>query len=153
LASTIDLLPTILEAVAVSYPPDLAGISLWSAASGQDRRSQPRLYAQNDRNLSAAFDVRHKIVATPEGEGARFALFDREADPDELHDLAATRIDLLRTWRRTLELFQGRTDSEWGRTRALLQGRKGESALTPAACEQMKALGYLPADTKCPVVP
>jgi arylsulfatase A-like enzyme len=151
LASTIDLLPTLLEAAGVSYPPDLGGASVWPAASGTDRRPQSRLYAQNDRNLSAAFDLRYKLVAAPEGDRARFSLFDRETDPAELQDIAA-RSNLLREWRRALELFQERSDGEWGRTRALLQGRKGVSALSPAACEQMKALGYLPANTVCPVV-
>ena len=86
LATTLDLVPTILDAVKVSYPPDLAGESLLPAARGERRPDRPRLQGQNDRNLLGAWDRRFKIVATPSDAGARYALYDRETDPGETRD-------------------------------------------------------------------
>ena len=44
LASTLDIVPTLLDAVKVSYPPDLAGVSLLGAARGEPlaRQRLPR---------------------------------------------------------------------------------------------------------------
>ena len=69
LATTLDLVPTVLDAVKVSYPPDLAGESLLPAARGERRPDRPRLHGQNDRNLLGAWDRRFKIVATPSDAG------------------------------------------------------------------------------------
>ena len=70
LASTLDIVPTLLDALKVSYPPDLAGVSLLGAARGEPLARQ-RLPGQNDRNLLAAWDRRFKLVATPVESGAR----------------------------------------------------------------------------------
>ena len=69
LASTLDLVPTVLDAVKVSYPPDLAGTSLLPALRGQPLAGRDRLFARNDRNLTASFDARFKVVATPADDG------------------------------------------------------------------------------------
>jgi choline-sulfatase len=143
LASTLDLVPTVLDAVKVRYPPDLAGESLWPAAQGRPRPDRPRLLAQNDRNLMGVFDGRLKIVATPEEDRTRYALFDRAADPGEERDLAGTRPDDLRVQRRELELVRERIDGEWERTRRAVEGQSGEERLSPEACEKLRALNYV----------
>jgi arylsulfatase A-like enzyme len=140
LASTLDLVPTVLDAVKVSYPPDLAGTSLLPALRGQPLPGRERLFARNDRSLSASFDARHKVVATPTDTDLRYALFDRAADPGE--SKGTTGGDALRVWRRELELFLERAEREWTHTRGLLGDKRGESPITPEACAQMKALGY-----------
>ena len=142
-ASTLDLVPTVLDAVKVSYPPDLAGESVWPAAQGGSRPSRARLQAQNDRNLIGVWDRQLKIVATPEGARTSYALFDRTADPGEMRDQSKARPDDLRVQKRELELFRERVDGEWARTRRLVEGQSGEPMLSREACERLKAMGYV----------
>jgi arylsulfatase len=142
-ASTLDLVPTVLDAVKVSYPPDLAGESLWPAAQGGSRPDRPRLQAQNDRNLIGSWDRRYKVVATPEGDRMHYELFDRAADPGEAHDIASGRPADLAVQKRELELFRARVDREWGRTRRLVEGQSGAEKLSDEACEKLKALNYI----------
>jgi arylsulfatase len=144
LATTLDLVPTVLDAVKVSYPPDLAGLSLLGAASGRDPGRQ-RLPGQNDRNLMAVWGPRFKIVATPTGDGFRYALYDRGHDAGETRDASSANARVLREERRELELFRERIDGQLVRTRRLLEGRSGEAPPTAKACEQLKALGYVQA--------
>ena len=88
----------VLDAVKVSYPPDLAGDE--PAAASWRARPLPRrdrLFAQNDRNLTATFDERFKLVATPGGRGrALRPLRPREAIPGETQDVSKQRPDELR---------------------------------------------------------
>ncbi|HSD28477.1 MAG TPA: sulfatase-like hydrolase/transferase, partial [Vicinamibacteria bacterium] len=143
LATTLDLVPTVLDAVKVSYPPDLAGQSLLPAARGERRPDRRRLQGQNDRNLLAAWDRRFKVVATPSGEGARYALYERETDPGETRDVSGDRAGQARNERRELELFRERIDAQRAKTRRLLEGRSGEERLSVEACEKLKAMGYV----------
>jgi arylsulfatase A-like enzyme len=138
LASLLDLVPTVLDAVKVSYPPDLAGKSLLPFLAGRDDE-RDRLFARNDRGLSATWDRSRRLVARPLGSGARFSLYEL---PDEAVDVGASQPDALRTHRRELELFVERGDREWVRTRALA-GDATPSRMTPQACENLKALGYV----------
>jgi arylsulfatase A-like enzyme len=144
LASTLDLLPTLLDAVKVSYPPDLAGRSLLPVVTGGEAPSGERLFAQNDRNLTATFDRRYKLVATPQGEGVRFAFYDRQVDPGETRDVSAERAQAFAADRRALEAYVTRVDAEWASLREALSRTPGEARLSPVACERLKALGYLP---------
>jgi len=146
LASTLDVVPTLLDAVKVSYPPDLSGRSLLPAVTGEDRSAPERLYAQNDRNLSAVFDARFKVMATPEGEGRRLALYDRGSDAGETKDVSGTRPDEFRAFRRELELFQDRVDQEWVRMKRQLAGVAGGQKLDADACERLRAMGYIVAE-------
>ena len=143
LATTLDLVPTVLDAVKVSYPPDLAGESLLPATRGERRPDRPRLRGQNDRNLLGAWDRRFKVVATPSDEGARYALYDRERDPGETTDASRASPEKMREERRELELFRERIDAVMVRTRRLLEGQSGEERLSPEACEKLKAMGYV----------
>ena len=141
-ASTLDLVPTVLDAVKVSYPPDLAGQSLLPEVTSGRLAPRDRLFAQNDRNLTATFDGSYKLVATPRDEGgASLALFDRKADPSETKDVAKARPEVLRTARRELETYQERSDREWSHTRTQVEGRPGP-VMSPEDCERLRALGY-----------
>ena len=146
-ASTLDVLPTLLDAVKVSYPPDLAGGSLLPLARGETQ-GVDRLFAQNDRNLSATWDRRFKLVATPVGDGRRLALYDRTADAAEARDVSRSRPDDLRVQTRELEQHQERADREWAATRRLTEGAGAESPLSEEACRNLIALGY--GDARCP---
>jgi arylsulfatase A-like enzyme len=143
LATTLDFVPTILDALKVSYPPDLVGESLLPATRGERRPDRRRLQGQNDRNLLGAWDRRYKIVATPADAGARYALYDREQDPGETRDAARESPERMREERRELELFRERIDGFLVRTRRLLEGQSGEERLSPEACEKLKAIGYV----------
>jgi arylsulfatase A-like enzyme len=144
LVSTLDLVPTILDTVKVSYPPDLAGSSVLALVTGGAGPARERLFAQNDRNLSATFDARFKLVATPLESGeARLGLYDRAHDPGETREVSAREPEPLRVARRELELFLDRASREWSHTRAATQGAAGEQRPTAAACEQLRALGYV----------
>ncbi len=143
LASTLDLVPTVLDTVKVSYPPDLAGESLLPTLRGEGQASRVRLEGQNDRNLLGAWDRRFKIVAIPLEDGARYALYDRERDPGETRDLSRVLADRLLVERRALEAFRARIDAQYARTRRLLEGRPAASAPSAVACEQLKAMGYV----------
>jgi arylsulfatase A-like enzyme len=147
LASTLDLLPTVLDAVKVSYPPDVAGRSLLRAVRGEAGAGAPRLFGGNERNMAATWDDRYRLVAVPEGDAARLSLYDRETDPAETKDVSRARPDALREARRELELFQERSDRAWARTRPLLEGKAGEAPMSPEACERLRALGYV---SHCP---
>ena len=144
LASTLDVLPTILDAVKVSYPPDLSGSSLLGTLRSQVVRDGKKLYARNDRNLNAAWDRNMKIVATPQESGGwRFALYDRLRDPGEGKDVSGPRPAELKGWRRELELFLERSDREWAHSRGLLEGVPTPATMSIDACENLKALGYV----------
>jgi arylsulfatase A-like enzyme len=142
-ASTLDLVPTLLDAAKVSWPPDLAGVSLLPAVMGRSLPARERLFAQNDRNLSAGFSRSFKVVATPLEDRSAYALYDRQSDPGETKDVGRTRTEALRDERRALELYLETADREWGRTRPLALGRPGEGPLTPEACERLRAMGYI----------
>jgi hypothetical protein len=110
LASTLDVFPTILDALKVSYPPDLAGRSLLPAAQGRAGPGAERLLAQNERNLTSSFDARFKLVATPQAERVEYALYDRRTDPRETRDASRARPEERSRHRREIELFQERHD-------------------------------------------
>jgi arylsulfatase A-like enzyme len=144
LATTLDLVPTILDAVKVSFPPGLAGRSLLGVGkTGTGTGGRPRLFGQNDRNLLGSWDHRFKIVATPTEDGAKYALFDRERDPGETRDVGPQRPDELQGQREELEGFRERIDAQAAKTLRLLEGRSGEERLSPEACEKLKAMGYV----------
>jgi arylsulfatase len=144
LASTLDVFPTVLDVVKRSYTPDLAGESLLPAVQGSGFEPRTRLFAQNDLNMSAAFDRRFKLVAQPVRDKRRLDLFDRESDPGETRNVSRQRADELRVQLRELELYSERAEREWARTRPLTEGKpEGERPQSPEACEQMRALGYV----------
>jgi arylsulfatase A-like enzyme len=142
-ASTLDVLPTLLDAVKVSYPPGLPGKSLLEPSSGERR-----LFAQNDRDLAASFDGSFSLIASPDPAGTRYALYDRLKDPGETRDVSKEHASQFQERRRELDEFLDKRDAEWAVTRRLTEGHAA-SAETPPACEEMKRLGYLPSSTRC----
>jgi arylsulfatase A-like enzyme len=142
-ASTLDVMPTLLDAVKVSYPPELAGHSLYPALTGGELPPRERLFAQNDLNLRGTFDRRFKLVATPVGDNDQWGLYDRQADPREVVNVRQRKLEDFRVQRRELDLYFERMEKEWAGTRRLVAGKPGESRITPEACEQLRALGYV----------
>jgi arylsulfatase A-like enzyme len=142
--STLDILPTFLDLLKVSYPPGLAGTSALEPPPPTERR----LFTQNDRDLAASFDSRFTLIATPGSGSVRYALYDRKSDPGETKDVSRLFEDELRRRRAELEEFLDKRDTEAGATRRLTAGVRAVPE-TPEACEEMKRLGYLPSSTRC----
>ena len=146
-SNTLDLLPTILDVLKVSYPPELAGRSLARELGGREGSGTDRLFAQNDRGLTATWTDHSKLVARPrEDGGADLELYTRppvHGEEEPLVDAAA-----LRSHRSELERFVERQDREWVRTKGLIGGTTHDSKMTPEACEQIRQLGYV--DAGCP---
>ena len=67
----------------------------------------------------------------------------RSADPRETRDVGDERPRELDAERRALEEFRETIDAQSERTRRLLEGRSDEELLSPAACERLKAMGYI----------
>ena len=82
-------------------------------------------------------------MATPSGDGARYALYDRESDPGETREASRASAARAREERRELEAFRERIDAQRAKTRRLLEGRSGEERLSVEACEKLKAMGYV----------
>jgi arylsulfatase A-like enzyme len=147
LASTLDLVPTILDAVKVSYPAGLVGVSLLPATGGRPPKQRPRIFAQNERNLSAVLDERYKLVATPSPGSVTYALYDRVGDPGETSNVLRRSPQVAGALTRELLGFLDLRDREWERTRGLLGGARVDTSMSPQACEQLKAMGYV---ERCP---
>jgi arylsulfatase A-like enzyme len=122
-ASTLDLVPTILDAVKVSYPPDLAGTSVLGAVTGGAGPGRERLFAQNDRNLSATFDARTPWSAPRRRDPGRPLRSQR--DPGETRD---ARCRSRRPSARARAGLPGPRGREWTRPGAGA-GKKGSSRL------------------------
>ena len=114
--------------------------------AGQDRPGRERLFAQNDRNLTATWD---RALQARGHAGRRddcaTRSFDRSEGPgrDAERGRGRSRTRCASS-RRELELFLERADQEWAQTRRLLEGQAaGGDARAPTACEQLRALGYV----------
>jgi arylsulfatase A-like enzyme len=140
LASTLDVVPTVLDAVKVGYPPDLAGVSLLPIVRGQPAKPRERLFAENDRGLVGTHDGRFKMVRVP--GAARGALFDRQVDPAEQHDVRTQSAQEAKAQRAALDAHLAARAREWPLT---LQRRAGAGvgAVDRDACLRLLALGYV----------
>jgi arylsulfatase A-like enzyme len=143
LASTLDVFPTILDAVKVSYPPDLAGRSLLPIVEGRAGAEREHLFAQNERHLAGVVDTRFKLVEAPAGEGVRRALYDRKLDPGEERDASRSQPAARQSHGAELDAFQEQAEREWEATRRRLGETKGPAKMTAEACEKLKTLGYV----------
>lgn len=142
LISTLDIMPTFLDAARVSFPSGLAGRSVLPFAAGRADSSRETLVGENDRGHQGIWDRRYKLIdAEPRARKPARQFFDRSDDPGERRprpDLkeAAKKFELGLDEHRDME----RRSSL--RTRAQLEG-KVSPPRSQAECEQLKALGYV----------
>ncbi len=136
----IDILPTALDALGLVAPADLPGRSLLGAANRQDLAPTPSYFEAMSSALNRGWAPlaglargRYKLIDLPIPE-----LFDLDADPKEVRNLAATEPQRFEEVR-----------AELTRLRVADPGlaRQGESAETR---ERLRALGYLAASSAPP---
>lgn len=96
--STVDLLPTLVEAATGTAPVQGSGISLVPALSGQalpDRMLSFELRGADGSILRTVVWGRWKLIWSGTGSGATHTwLYDLDQDPGELHDVAAEHAEL-----------------------------------------------------------
>lgn len=132
--STVDILPTVLDAVGASTPRPPSGLSLFGLFRTGELPER-RLYAQNrfyNTDLAAVIDWPYKVIQ--DFKNGRTSLYDMVTDLDEGRDLADSpdqRIErVLRELRRD--------------ARELRRGHVGEAVeLDEATREELRSLGYI----------
>jgi arylsulfatase A-like enzyme len=150
LASTLDVFPTVLDAVKVSFPPDLEGKSLLPLLQRR-ALSRSRLFAENDRGHKGTHDRRFKLVATPvDHRDWKYALYDRVGDPDEENDVARGRPADYARGREELDRYLERSEREWLRIQSKVERQSVPPALSDSACRKLLELGYV---ESCPGSP
>ena len=142
LVSTLDIMPTLLDAARVSFPSGLAGRSVLPFAGGRLESTRDTLVGENDRGHQGIWDRRYKLIdIDPRATKSVRQFFDRSDDPGEgkprpdLKD-AAKKFEVGLDEHRDVEMRSAI------RTRAQLEG-KVSPPRSQAECEQLKALGYV----------
>jgi arylsulfatase A-like enzyme/predicted Zn-dependent protease len=132
----VDVMPTILELVGAEIPTAVQGTSLVPLSRGEpldllalSETWYPR-YHYGWSELTAVRDGRFKFIAAPRRE-----LYDIEADPGELKDLAAANPRMADALERGLREMASRTAAQ-----AVTQQPR---AVDPAVEQQLRALGYV----------
>jgi arylsulfatase A-like enzyme len=142
LVSTLDIMPTLLDAARVSFPSGLAGRSVLPFAAGRRESTRETLLGENDRGHQAIWDLRHKLIdLDPRARPSARQLFDRADDPGE----TLPRADLPDVSRKLGVALDEYRDMEMRsalRNRRLLEG-KTSAPQTQRECEQLKAMGYI----------
>ena len=150
-----DIMPTLLDLLGMAPPTTMQGRSRLALLTGEQEETPAFAVSRalgedhsggllGPDQVSYAFRVpRYTLLLADEGK--RVELYDRDADPGELHDIAALQPDLARALRAQFEEW---ADSQRGRPVVLPGGRvysaEGkESDLDEATRRQLKALGYL----------
>ena len=141
-ASTIDIMPTILDLLGVPATGHESGISLkpWLVGDAPTwrerlRAAKPRvLYAETAESgrLVAAMEGDYKAITRPEDGSTR--VFDTKNDPGELHDLADTQSDVKRSLEQLVEAYRHRETSTV----------TGEMTIDDDMQKKLRALGYVP---------
>lgn len=142
LVTTLDIMPTLLDAARVSFPTGLAGRSVLPFAAGRKESTRDVLLGENDRGHQGIWDRRFKLIdPNPRASKSVRQFFDREADPGETRP----RPDLKDEARKFAVALDEHRDVEMRsglRTRAQLEGKTSPEP-TRAECEQLKAMGYV----------
>ena len=99
LVSTLDVLPTLLDAADIKPPQGVQGRSLLAELRGDSPSTQEAVFCEAD-DLRMVRTQRYKYIHAPSVE--RGELYDVVEDPYEIHDLAQLRPDLVVTHQRLL---------------------------------------------------
>ena len=142
LVSTLDIMPTLLDAARVSFPSGLVGRSLLPFAGGRTESSRTVLFAGSDRGHQAVWDARFKLIdEEPSSTKSVRALFDRQSDPGEMKALGPV-VETRKALELALDEYRDIEFRSALRNRARLEGRAPKS-MSKEECERLKALGYV----------
>jgi arylsulfatase A-like enzyme len=133
--SIVDVLPTVLEALALAPEPEIAGRSLWPLLRGGAAPPPRALFAENmvqGVERKAVLRWPHKLALDTATD--RSQLFDLAVDPGETRDRSAEKPKLAATLR--VEL-----DTRLGGARAARPGSRVE--FSQEVEERLRQLGYL----------
>ncbi len=127
-ASTLDIVPTVLDVVGLAVPPHLSGRSLRGAV-------EPRVVvAEVVPGFRALRLGDLKLIESD--LGGRKLLFDLRSDPGELRDLSESRSD-------DVQRLSGLLREHLARHGDLRQEKTRERGLNRATMRRLRALGYL----------
>ncbi len=130
--STLDIVPTVLDAVGLPVPSGLPGRSLLRELPAY----RGRVAAHRDGRRSIQFDGFKLIEPPPDRPDLEPELFDLQADPGEQRNLIARQPDKLRALRERLRRFE--TDHPPAAVGAAQAGEMDDETRST-----LKALGYL----------
>jgi arylsulfatase A-like enzyme/Tfp pilus assembly protein PilF len=136
----VDVLPTVLDALGLAAPADLAGHSLLPALAGSAPPAAPVYF----ESLSSAKNRGWAPLFGTVAEGRKYVdlplpeLYDLAADPGETRNLAATEPQAVERLRATLARMRGE-DRGWA------GGRESKEAV-----ERLRTLGYLAGAASAP---
>lgn len=142
LVTTLDIMPTLLDAARVSFPSGLAGRSVLPFAAGRKESTRETLFGENDRGHQAIWDRRHKLIdPDPRATTSVRLLFDRVDDPGETRP-RKDPTDVARKLGVALDEYRDVEMRSAIRHRRQLEGRMSAPP-TRRECEQLKAMGYV----------
>jgi arylsulfatase A-like enzyme len=142
-ASLVDIAPTVLDYITVSYEGPMQGISLRPLIEGQMERSRDTVWAElsNGLHAQALIGGARKLLRGPGNDAWEF--YDLQNDPGEHTNLydqpsaAEARAALMAEWERWAQDNQQLSDR-------LAKGKEAET-IEPSEqqLQQLKALGYV----------
>ena len=144
--SHVDLVPTLADLLGVEAPKGVQGVSLRPVLAGLDgERSAGRrrfLYvASPDRiDREAVVHGRYKLIAGTHGSSVE--LYDTVADPGEIHDLSAEKLDVVATLQSGLLELRAAVE----RLRAAHAGDQSPEELErirEETLEELRSVGYI----------
>ena len=142
LVSTLDIMPTLLDAARVSFPAGLAGRSVLPFAAGRAESTRETLIGENDRGHQGIWDRRHKLIdLDPRAVKTARQLFDRSEDPSEMRP-RSDHTDVARKLGVVLDEYRDVEMRSAIKNRRQLEGKTARAPTGPE-CEQLKAWGYV----------
>jgi arylsulfatase A-like enzyme len=136
----VDVAPTILDLCGLECPGEVQGRSLRPLLEG--RRLEPvpayvEVYPLRPEGFEIFALVRdgHKIVRVEFEDESAVMLFDLLADPDELHDVSATKPDLFEAMLLDMDLWDG--------VARMFSTDASAVPLDPRTLKRLKSLGYI----------
>ncbi|MBK5255038.1 MAG: sulfatase [Vicinamibacteria bacterium] len=142
LVSTLDIMPTLLDAARVSFPSGLAGRSVLPFAAGRKDSTRDTLVGENDRGHQGIWNRRYKLIDTNPGAIPSVREFyDRAQDPREIRPRSDLN-EVMKAYTAGLDEYRDIELRSGLRTRLQLEG-KASPPQSRAECEQLKAMGYV----------
>ncbi|HXI03653.1 MAG TPA: sulfatase [Candidatus Saccharimonadales bacterium] len=140
-ASSLDIMPTILEAAGITRAPKgMQGTSLWRTVVSGSPLPHPEWAfstgVRQDAGIESVRSGRYELIRYGSFDPPSYELYDLLVDPGESKNLVPRRPEVLSRLRDGLD----RHGAELARTPTLL---KSSSPVSPEEIEKLKSLGYI----------